>query len=77
MKFDIPKELMSQSSYFKSRPDLFTLGELEGKPEIFENAYKCRRYIIDITGLDLLSSGELGVGICALASLVLLDVLER
>ena len=54
-----------------------TLGELEGKPEIFENAYKCRRYIIDITGLDLLSSGELGVGICALASLVLLDVLER
>ena len=28
---------MSQSSYFKSRPDLLTLGELEG--EILENVW--------------------------------------
>ena len=35
MKFDIEKESMSQSSYFKSRPDLLTLGEFEG--EILEN----------------------------------------
>ena len=28
---------MSQSSYFKSRPDLFTWGELEG--EILENTW--------------------------------------
>ena len=25
-----------------------------------ENAYKCRRYVIDVTGLDLLSLGEIG-----------------
>ena len=31
MKFDIWKKLVSQSSYFKSRPDLVTLGELEGE----------------------------------------------
>ena len=28
--------------------------------EISENAYKCRRYVIDATGLDPLSLGELG-----------------
>ena len=28
--------------------------------EILENTYKCRRYVIDVTGLDLLSLGELG-----------------
>ena len=37
---------------------------------------KCRRCVIDVTGLDLLSLGELG-GPSALASLVLLDVLGR
>ena len=30
MKFDIYKEFMSQSSYFKSRPDLLTLGGVGG-----------------------------------------------
>ena len=30
MKFDILKDLMSQNSYFKSRPDLVTLGEVDG-----------------------------------------------
>ena len=31
MKFDVWKDIVSQSSYFKSRPDLMTLGgELEG-----------------------------------------------
>ena len=37
---------------------------------------KCCRYVIDVTGLDSLSLGELGVS-SALASLVLLDVLGR
>ena len=54
---------MSQSCYFKSPPDLLTLGELEGKSEIFENAYKCRRYVLDITRLDPLSLGELDGGV--------------
>ena len=55
---------MSQSSYFKSRPDLLTLeGVGWGNPEILENAYKCRRYVIDVTGLDPLSLGELGGGV--------------
>ena len=38
MKFEIEKELMSQSSYFKSRPGLLTLGRVGwGKSEILEN----------------------------------------
>ena len=28
-----------------------------------ENAYKCRRYVTDVTGLDPLSLGELGGGV--------------
>ena len=28
--------------------------------EILENAFKCCRYVIDVTGLDSLSLGELG-----------------
>ena len=48
-----------------------------GKPEISENAYKCRRYVIDVAVLDSLSLVELGVGFSALVSLVLLDVLGR
>ena len=31
-------------------------------PEILENAYKCRRYVIDVTELDPLSLVELGGG---------------
>ena len=31
MKFDVWNDIQSQSSYFKSRPDLMTLGELEGE----------------------------------------------
>ena len=31
-----------------------------GEPEILENAHKCRRYVIDVTGLDPLSLVELG-----------------
>ena len=30
MKFDFWKDIMSQSSYFKSRPDPVTLGEFGG-----------------------------------------------
>ena len=66
---------MSQSSYFKSLPDLLTLGKLEGETVNLGNAYKCRRYVIDVTGLDPLSLVECGGGVSALASLVLLDVL--
>ena len=52
---------MSQSSSFKYRPDLLTLGgSWRGKPENLENAYKRRRYVIDVTGLDPLSLGDLG-----------------
>ena len=36
----------------------------------------CRRYVIEVTGLDPLSLGEFG-GSSALASLVLVDVLGR
>ena len=64
MKFDIWKELISQSSYFKSQPDLLTLGgSWSGKTEILENAYKCRKYVIDVTGVDPPSLGELGGGV--------------
>ena len=35
---------------------------MEGEPEILENAYKCRRYVTDVTGLDPLSLGELDGG---------------
>ena len=34
-----------------------------GEPEILENVHKCRRYVIDVTGLDLLSLVELGGGV--------------
>ena len=55
---------MSQSSYFKSRLDLLTLGGVGGgKPKILENAHKCCRYVIDVTGLDPLSLVELGGGV--------------
>ena len=30
MKFDVWKGIVSQNSYFKSRPDLVTLGEVDG-----------------------------------------------
>ena len=46
---------MSQSSYFKSQPDILTLGELEGETG--------NRYEIDITGLDPLSLVDLGGGV--------------
>ena len=38
---------------------------------------KSRRYVIDVTGLDPLSLGDLEGGPSALASSVLLDVLGR
>ena len=38
-------------------------GSWRGKPEILENAYKCRRYVIDVTGLDPLCLVELGGGV--------------
>ena len=38
MKFDVWNDIVSQSSYFKSRPDLMTLGGVGGgKPKILEN----------------------------------------
>ena len=67
---------MYQSFYFKSRLDPVKLGGFGGgKPKIMENAYSggigmklgekistSSRYVIDITGTDLLSFGELGGG---------------
>ena len=39
MKFDVGKDIVSQSSYCKSQPDLETLGEFGvGGPKIIENA---------------------------------------
>ena len=91
MKFDVWKDIVSQSCYFKTRPDLVTLGGGVGRrnwiswktPRIERSGRnfvgrisKCRTYVIDITGLDPLSLGELGVP-SALASSVLLDVLGR
>ena len=39
MKFDVWNDIVSQSSYFKSRSDLMTLGGAgEEKPKILENA---------------------------------------
>ena len=38
MKFDVWNDIVSQSSYFKSRPDLMRLGGVGGKePKILEN----------------------------------------
>jgi len=81
---------MSQSSYFISRPDPVTLegagGEslkswktlrVEGSEcNLVGRIIKCRRCVIDVTGMDQLSLVELGV-CSALASSVLLDVLGR
>ena len=38
MKFDFWKDIVSQSSYFKSRSDLVTLGGVQGGRKILENA---------------------------------------
>ena len=39
MKFEVWKNIVSQSSYFKSRLDPVTLGGIEGgEPKILENA---------------------------------------
>ena len=39
MKFDVWKDIVSQSCYFKSQPDLMTLGGGvgRGRPKILEN----------------------------------------
>ena len=81
---------MLQSSYSNSRPDLVTLERVVGgnqkswktlrversERNLVGRISKCRRYVIDVTGLEPLSLGELG-GSSALANLVLLDVLGR
>ena len=75
MKLDILKQFMSQSSYFKSRPDLVKLGgvgeetgdlgkrlEWRDQEETFQvgRISKCRRYVIDVTRLYPLSLWGLG-----------------
>ena len=54
---------MSQGSYFKSRPDLLTLGG--GGVGVGNRKFLINlgRYVIDVTGLDSLSLGELGGGV--------------
>ena len=66
--------IMSQSSYFKSRPDLLTLGGVGGRNlgktlgveesgwSLVDRISKCPWYVIDGTVLDSLSLGELGGG---------------
>jgi len=39
------------------------VGSWRGKPEILENACKCRIYVIEVTGLDPLSLVELSGGV--------------
>ena len=69
MKFDIYRETMSQSSYFKSRPDLVEFEGVGGGNQkswktlrversgcnLVGRIRKCRRYVIYVTGLDPLS----------------------
>ena len=90
MKFDIYEGLVSQSPYYKFQSDLVTLGGIGGGnrksrktlrveksgSNLVGRISKCRRYVIDVTGLDPIFLGELG-GSSAFASLVLLDVLGR
>ena len=38
MKFEVWKDTVFQSSYFKSQMDPVTLGELKGERKILENA---------------------------------------
>ena len=38
MKFKVWMDIVSQTSYSKSRLDLVTLGRIEGGPKILENA---------------------------------------
>ena len=54
---------MSESSSFKSRPDMLTVGGFGGGNRKSWKALKCRRYVIDVTGLDSLSLEELGGGV--------------
>ena len=82
---------MSNSLYIKSQPDLLTLeGVGEGNQKSWKTLRvvklgrnlvgrisKCRRNVIDLTVLDPISLGELGVGFCVLVSLMLLGVLGR
>ena len=79
---------MSQSSSCKSRFYPVILGYLEGEnakywktlrveisgSNLVVRISKCRRYMIEVSGLGPLSFGELG-GSSALAILVLLEVL--
>ena len=66
---------MSKSSCFKSQPDLVTLEKVKGGSQkswktlrversvwnLVGKISKCRRYVIDVTGLDPLSLGELWI----------------
>ena len=68
---------MSQSSYFKFRPDLLTLIGVGGRNRkswktlrveqsgwsLVDRISKYRRYMISLTVLDSLSLGELGGGV--------------
>ena len=76
MKFEVWKDIVSQSTCFKSRLDPVTLGEIEGGTQNlgkrlewkdrdetwWEKINTSPRYLIDITGTDPLSLGEVGRG---------------
>ena len=73
MKFDVWKEIGSKSCYFKSQPDPVTLGGVGGGDlkswktlgvegsgrNLVGKISRSPRYVIDITGTDLLCLGEL------------------
>ena len=75
MKFEVWKDIVSQSSYFKSRPDPVALGELGGLKSwktlrvggsgrnLVAKISTSPRYVTGITGTDPLSLGELGGGL--------------
>ena len=74
MIFDIYKDFVSQSSYFKSHPDPVTLGGVGGGTHesgktlrVYRSGWNsverisaCPRYVIDITGPDTPSLEEFG-----------------
>ena len=84
-------EFMSQSSYFKHRRDLLTLGGVgwgnrkswktlkveESGRSLVDRISKCPRYVIDVTVLDSLSLWGVRGGFSDLVSLALLGVLGQ
>jgi len=63
MKFDIRRNSCFRAHISNPTRSADISGVGGGKSEILKKAFKCRRCVIDVTGLDLLSLGELGCGV--------------